>query len=45
MHWKDNVHLYPINLTFDDIKQVAGQNVMDPHLLDDKDIRSEVTGG
>ena len=26
LHWKDNVHLHPINLTFDDIKQAAGQN-------------------
>ena len=43
LHWKDNVHLHPINLTFDDIKQAAGQNLMDPCFLDNKDLRSEVT--
>ena len=30
LHWKDNVHLHPADLTYDDIKQVAGQNQMDP---------------
>ena len=34
LHWKDNVHLHPVDLTYDDIKQVAGQNQMDPSWLD-----------
>ena len=45
LHWKDNVHLHPVNLTFDDIKQAAGQNLMGPCLLDDKDLRSKVRSG
>ena len=45
LHWKDNVHLHPVNLTFDDIKQAAGQNLMGPCLLDNKDLRSKVRSG
>ena len=45
LYWKDNVYLHPVDLTYDDIKQAAGQNQMDPSWLDNKDLRNEVTGG
>ena len=44
LYWKDNVHLHPVDLTYDDIKQAAGQNQMDSSWLDNKDLRNEVTG-
>ena len=45
LNWKDNVHLHPVDLTYDDIKQAAGQNQTDSSWLDNKDLRNEVTGG
>ena len=44
MHYKDNINLHPVNLTFGDIKQAAYQSTMDPSLLNGDD-RSEVTSG
>ena len=44
MHYKDNVNLHPVNLTFDDIKQAAAESLMDPSTLN-TDARDKVTGG
>ena len=44
MHYKDNVNLHPVNLTFDDIKQAAAESLMDPSMLN-TDARDQVTGG
>ena len=44
MHYKSNVNLHPVNLTFDDIKHAADQSLMDPSFLN-TDTRSEVTEG
>ena len=44
MHYKDNVNLHPVNLTFDDIKQAAVESLMDPSILN-TDARDQVTGG
>ena len=40
----DNVNLHSVNLTFDDIKQVAAESLMDPIMLN-TDARDQVTGG
>ena len=42
MHYEDNVDLYQLNFTFDDLKQAADQKIMDPSLLNSNN-RSEVT--
>lgn len=42
MHYEDNVNLYQINFTFDDLKKAADQKIMDPSLLNSNN-RSEVT--
>ena len=42
MHYKSNVSLHPVNLTFDDIKHADDQSLMDPSFLN-TDARSEVT--
>ena len=42
LQWKDKVHLHPVDLTFDDIQEAAGQKLMDPSLLDNQDLRGEV---
>ena len=44
MHYKDNVNLHPVNLTFDDIKQAAAESLMDPSMIN-TDARDQVTGG
>ena len=43
MPWKDDVYLHPVDLNYDDNKQAAGQNQMNPSWLDNKDPRNEVT--
>ena len=44
MHYKDNVNLHPVNLSFDDIKQAAAESLMDPSMIN-TDARGQVTGG
>ena len=44
MHYKSNVNLEPVNLTFDDIKHAADQSLMDPSFLN-ADARIVVTEG
>ena len=44
MHCKDHVNLHPVNLTFDDIKQAAGEYLMDLSMLN-SDARDQVTDG
>ena len=41
--WKDDVYLHPVDLNYDDNKQAAGQNRMNPSWLDNNDLRKEVT--
>ena len=44
MHYKNNVIFHPVNLTFDDIKQAAGEPLMDRSMLN-SDARDKVTDG
>ena len=44
MHYRDNINLRPVNLTFDDIKQAAAESLMDPSIFN-SDVRDQVTGG
>ena len=44
LKWKDHVHLHPIDFHFDDLKEITGIKEMNPSLLNNKDLRGEVTG-
>ena len=44
MHYKDNVNLHPVHLTFDEIKQAAAESLIDPSILN-SDARDQVPGG
>ena len=41
---KDHLHLYPTDFHFDDLKEITGIKEMNPSLLNNKDLRGEVTG-
>ena len=45
MHYKDNVNLHPVNLTFDDIKQAAAAESLMDSSMPNTDARDQVTGG
>ena len=44
LKWKDHLHLHPIGFHFDDLKEITGIKEMNPSLLNNKDLRGEVTG-
>ena len=45
LHWKDHVHLHPIDVSYDKLKNIHNDGEMNPALLDHKELRKEVTGG
>ena len=47
LQWKDHVHLYPVDVSYDQLKAINNGGDMNPALLDHKEvtIRKEVTGG
>ena len=44
LKWKDHVHSHPIDFDFDDLKEITAIKEMNPSLLNNKDLRGEVTG-
>ena len=44
MQWKDHVHLHPIDISYDDLKEFNNGQEINPALLDNKQLRKEVTG-
>ena len=42
---KEHVHLHPIDVSYDDLKETHNGGEMNPALLDNKDLRKEVVGG
>ena len=47
LQWKKHVHLYPVDVSYDQLKAINNGGDMNPALLDHKEvtIRKEVTGG
>ena len=45
LQWKDNVHLYPIDLSIDDLKNEMSLSTFDPRLLDKKQLRVSLVPG
>ena len=43
LKWKDYIHLHAIDFHFDDLKEITGIKGMNPSLLNNKDLRGEVT--
>ena len=44
LQYKDHVHLHPVNISYDDLTQMHNNEDINPVLLDDKDLRGQVTG-
>ena len=44
LQWKDHVHLHPVDVTYDDLKQITGNKEVNPSFLNNKELRGEVTG-
>ena len=42
---KEHVHLHPIDVSYDDLKEIHNGGDMNPALLDNKDLRKDVIGG
>ena len=45
LQWKEHVHLYPIDVSYDDLKTLNNDGDMNPGLLDQKELRNDVIGG
>ena len=45
LQWKDLVHLHTIDVNYDDMETSKNDGSLNPALLDDKELRKEVTGG
>ena len=45
LKWKDNVHLHPVDLGIDDLKEIAGHEEINLALLDDKNSRVKIVAG
>ena len=45
LHWKDNVHLHPIDLSIDDLKSEMSVTSFDPSLLENKQLRDSLVSG
>ena len=45
LQWKDHVHLHPIDVNYAYMKTSKNDGSMNPALLDDKELRKEVTEG
>ena len=44
LQYKDHVHLHPVNISYDDLTQMHNNEDINPVLLDDKNLRGQVTG-
>ena len=42
---KDHVHLHPIDVSYEELKKIHNDGDMNPALLDNKELRRDVTGG
>ena len=45
LEWKKHVHLHPIDVNLDDLKEITGEKEVNPSLLDNKDLRGEIVSG
>ena len=45
LQWKDNVHLHPIDLSIDDLKNEMSVASLDPSLLESKQLRASLVPG
>ena len=45
LQWKDNIHLHPINVSLDDLKNEAYLTSINPYILDIKGQRDAVVPG
>ena len=45
LQWKDNVHLHPIDLSIDDLKNEMSVTSLDPSLLESKQFRASLVPG
>ena len=45
LQWKDNVHLHPIDLSIDDLKNEMSVTSLDPSLLESKQFRASLVSG
>ena len=45
LQWKEHVHLHPIDVSYDDLKETHNGGEINPPLLDNKDLRKEDVGG
>ena len=45
LKWKEHVHLHPIYVNLDDLKEITGEKEVNPSLLDNKDLRCEIVPG
>ena len=45
LQWKDNVHLHPIDLSIDDLKNEMSVTSLDPSLLESKQFRPSLVPG
>ena len=45
MQWKDHVHLHPIDMSYEELKKIHNDGDMNPALLDNNELRRDVTDG
>ena len=45
LQWKEHVHLYPVDLSLDDVKALTGIKEINPALLDDQNARENIISG
>ena len=45
LQWKDHVHLHLINVSYEELKKIHNDGDMNPVLLDNKELRRDITGG
>ena len=45
LQWKDHLHLHPIDVSYEELKKIHNGGDMNLALLDNKELRRDVTGG
>ena len=45
LQWKEQVHLHPIDVSFDDLKEIYNGGDMNSALLDNRDLRKDAIRG
>ena len=45
MQWEDHVHLHPIDMSYEELKKIHNDGDMNPALLDNNELRRDVTDG